>query len=189
MTNYGITRPDAMALMERHISNERTRWHCLASEAVLRRMARHFGEDEEKWGLAGLLHDLDMEITEGDIHVHGLETRRILTEHGLDAEIIDAACMHNEVSSGLDRTTRFQHAVAAGETITGLISATALVYPDKKLSSVKPASVVKRMKEEKFAASVKRERILECETIGLPLPDFAAMSVEAMLPIAGKIGL
>ncbi|HRY98229.1 MAG TPA: HDIG domain-containing protein [Bacteroidales bacterium] len=189
MKRYGISRDEALALMHSYITNERTRWHCLASEAVMRRVAMHFGEDEEKWGLAGLLHDLDMEVTDGDIHIHGLETRRILNEAGVHPEIVETACMHNEVASGLERSTRFQHALAASETITGLISATALVYPDKKLSSVKSSSVVKRMKEEKFAASVKRERIMECELIGIPLPEFAAMAIEAMLPIAEEIGL
>ena len=97
--------------------------------------------------------------------------------------------MHNEVSAGKERSTKFQHALAAGETITGLIFATTYVYPDRKLTSVKPKSVVKRMKEKMFAASVKRENILECEKIGIPIEEFAALSITAMLPIAEQIGL
>jgi predicted hydrolase (HD superfamily) len=97
--------------------------------------------------------------------------------------------MHNEMATGLDRTTEFQHALAAGETITGLITATAMVYPDKKVSSVKPKSVTKRMKEKAFAASVKRESIMECEQIGIPLDQFAAISLEAMTGIADDLGL
>jgi predicted hydrolase (HD superfamily) len=80
----------------------------------------------------------------------------------------------------MPRTSEFHHALAAGETITGLILATSLVYPDKKISSVKPKSVVKRMKEKAFAASVKRENILECELIGLPLDEFAELAIGAM---------
>jgi predicted hydrolase (HD superfamily) len=87
------------------------------------------------------------------------------------------------------RTTLFQHALAAGETITGLIYATTLVYPDRKIAGVRYKSVQKRMKEKAFAASVKREHILECEKIGIPLEEFIQISVDAMREIAGQIGL
>jgi putative nucleotidyltransferase with HDIG domain len=129
--------------------------HCLASEAVMRSLARELGRDEATWALAGLLHDLDVELTDADLAVHGRETVRILKEHGIDPEIVDAIRLHNEEAfPGERRSTIFQHALAAGETVTGLITATALVYPDKKLSSVKASSVVKRMKEKAFARSV-----------------------------------
>lgn len=155
-------------------------FHSLASEAVLRALARKLGRDEEKWGLAGLLHDLDVEITHADPKVHGLETERILTEMGIDADVTEAIKLHNEYATNLPRTTEFHHALAAGETITGLILATSLVYPDKQIASVKPKSIVKRMKEKAFAASVKRENILECELIGIPLEEFAELGIGAM---------
>jgi len=158
-------------------------FHSLASEAVLRAMARRLGRDEEKWGQAGLLHDLDVEITNADPYTHGLETARLLTEIGVDPEVVEAIKLHNEMAARLPRTSEFHHALAAGETITGLILATSLVYPDKKISSVKPKSVVKRMKEKAFAASVKRENIMECELIGIPLEEFAELSIEAMIKI------
>jgi putative nucleotidyltransferase with HDIG domain len=160
-------------------------FHCLASEAVLRALARKLGRDEEKWGLAGLLHDLDVEITHADPKVHGLETARMLTEMGIDPEVVEAIRLHNEQATNLPRTNEFHHALAAGETITGLILATSLVYPDKKISSVKPKSVTKRMKEKAFAASVSREKIMECELIGIPLEEFAEISIAAMAEISG----
>lgn len=102
-------------------------------------------------------------------------------------------CLASEaVMSGLARklgSDEEKWALAAGETITGLIFATTYVYPDKKLTSVKPKSVVKRMKEKAFAASVKRETIMECEKIGIPVDEFAAVCIDAMLPIADQIGL
>jgi len=180
-----LPRQQAIALLRQHIKNERMIFHSLASEAVLRALARRLGRDEEKWGLAGLLHDLDVEITHADPKIHGRETARILAEMGVDPEITEAIKLHNEYATGLPRTTEFHHALAAGETITGLILATSLVYPDKKISSVKPKSVVKRMKEKAFAASVKRENILECELIGIPLDEFAALSIEAMAAMEG----
>jgi len=184
-----LTREKSLELLHLHVKNEKMIFHCLASEAVLRGIARRLGRDEEKWGLAGLLHDLDVEITHAEPAIHGTQTEALLSEYEVDPEILDAIRMHNECSSGMDRSTEFQYALAAGETITGLIFATTYVYPEKRLTSVKPKSVVKRMKEKMFAASVKRENILECEKIGIPIDEFAALSIDAMLPISGEIGL
>jgi len=175
-----LPRQQAFDLLLQYVKNERMIFHSLASETVLRALAKRLGRDEEKWGLAGLLHDLDVEITHADPKVHGLETARILTEMGVDPEVVEAIKLHNEYASGLPRTTEFHHALAAGETITGLILATSLVYPDKQISSVKPKSIVKRMKEKAFAASVKRENILECELIGISLEEFAELAIHAM---------
>jgi putative nucleotidyltransferase with HDIG domain len=184
-----MERDQAIALLQTYIKNPRMLNHCYASEAVLRAMAARLGEDEEKWGLAGLLHDLDVELVNADPTIHGLETARILTEYGVDAEIINAIRMHNEEATGQERTTRFEHALAAGETVTGLIVATALVYPDRKLASVRPQSVIKRMKEKAFAASVRRESIMECEKAGIPLEEFMGIAISAMTDISEQLGL
>ncbi len=175
-----LPREQAIGLLHQHIKNERMIFHSLASEAVMRALARRLGRDEEQWGQAGLLHDLDVEITDADPYVHGLETARILTEMGVDADLVEAIKLHNEMAASQPRTAEFHHALAAGETITGLIVATSLVYPDKKIASVKPKSVVKRMKEKAFAASVRRENIMECELIGIPLDEFAEIALTAM---------
>lgn len=163
--------------------------HCLASEVVLRALAEKLGRDPDQWGLAGLLHDIDVEITDADPKRHALESIPILEEAGMDAESIEAIKLHNEEATGLPRTKEFHHALAAGETITGLIVATTLVYPDKKIASVKSKSVVKRMKAKAFAASVNRDTIRECELIGIPLPEFAELAVNAMREISDEIGL
>lgn len=185
-----MDRNRALELLRGHVKNENMVKHCLASEAVLRALAKKFGEDEDRWGLAGLLHDIDVEVTNADLDVHTKEAAKILKEQDLDAEIIDAIRLHNEQAHpGEARSTRFHHALAAGETVTGLIIATALVYPDKKLASVKPSSVVKRMKEKAFARTVNRETILECEKMGMELPAFVELSVEAMKKIAPELGL
>ena len=178
-----------MARLREHVKNEKTVIHCLASEAVMRALAVRLGEDEDRWGLTGLLHDVDVEVTDADPKVHALKAAEILEDFELDPEMLDAIRMHNDEATGKPRSTPFQHALAAGETITGLIYATTLVYPDKKLESVKYKSVRKRMKEKAFAASVNREHILECEKIGIPLDEFIQLSVDAMRGIAGEIGL
>lgn len=184
-----IDRHDALQLLHKHVKNERMIAHSLASEAVMKSLATRLGADEEAWALAGLLHDLDVEFTQADAKSHGPVAAKWLLEMGVDAEICDAIEMHNEMATGKDRTTLFQHALAAGETITGLVMATAMVYPDRKIASVQPKSVVKRMKEKAFAASVSRESIMECEMIGVPIAEFAALAITAMIPIAAELGL
>jgi putative nucleotidyltransferase with HDIG domain len=187
--DYGITRERSLELLNQHLSSQNLIKHCLASEAVMRALAKHFDEDQELWGLTGLLHDLDVEITESDLARHTHETVRILREEGVAEEILSAIQMHNEEAHDQKRSERFHHALAAGETITGLIIATALVYPDKKLASVKPKSVRKRYKEKLFAAGANREIIAECEQIGIPVPDFCDICLEAMQGIADDLGL
>ena len=182
-------RQTALNLLDKYISNENMKKHCLASEAVMRKVAEHLGRDKEKWGVTALLHDLDTEVVDNDPNTHALKTAEILSEMGVDEDMTDAIRMHNEEATGKERFTEFQHALAASETITGLITATALVYPDKKLASVKPKSVTKRMKEKNFAASVKRDHILECEKIGIPLNEFVVLSLEGMRAISDELGL
>jgi len=182
------TREYYVGLLNQHVKNPKMIAHSLASEAVLKALAKRFGENEEVWGIAGLLHDIDVEITEADPKRHALVGADMLKTEDLPDDAIDAIRMHNEMATGMNRSNRFQYALAAGETITGLIFATALVYPDKKIASVKPKSVVKRMKEKAFAASVNRETIMECEKIGIPIDQFAELSIEALKPIAEELG-
>lgn len=182
------SRDHYIDLLKQQIKNPKMIVHSLASEAVLRTLARRFGEDEDLWGIAGLLHDIDVEITNGDSRRHGPEGAEMLKKEDLPIEAVNAVYMHNEKATGQKRSTIFEHALAAGETITGLIFAVALVYPDKKISSVKSKSVVKRMKEKIFAASVNRETILECEAIGIPLEEFVGLSLEALSPIERELG-
>ena len=186
---YGIDRAAAITLIQQHLKQPNMIKHSLASEAVMRALARHLNEDEEQWGLTGLLHDLDAEATGDDLSTHTHQAVKVLTELKVDPMIVDAIAMHNAEAHGKQRSTKFHHALAAGETITGLITATALVYPDKKLASVKPKSVRKRIKEKAFAAGANRDIIKECELIGIPLPDFCDICLEAMQGIADDLGL
>lgn len=183
-----ISREEAVQLMEKYISAENMRKHCYASEAVLKAVAERLGKNKDEWGIAGLLHDIDVEITNADPYTHGPYAEKLL-KGKVTEDMLDAIVMHNELATGKERTTEFQHALAAGETITGLITATTLVYPDKKIASVKAKSITKRMNQKAFAASVKRENILECEKIGIPLDEFASISLSAMNEISEILGL
>ncbi len=185
-----MEREQAIALLRKYVRNENMIKHCIASEMVMRALAKRLGEDENRWGLAGLLHDTDVEITSADLRIHTKEAVRILREAGIDDEIIEAIRLHNEKAwPGEMRSTKFQHALASGETLTGLIIATTLVYPEKKIAGVKSSSVIKRMKEKAFARSVNRDIIMECEKAGIPLEEFIALGLEAMKERAEELGL
>jgi uncharacterized protein len=183
------TREEAENLLKTFVKSEKMLAHSYASEAVLQALALRLNTDPEKWAIAGLLHDLDVEITDADPKIHALETERILKENNYDEELIEAIKLHNEDAHNIPRTKLFHHALAAGETITGLIFATALVYPEKKLEPVKVKSITKRMKEKAFAASVNRDTIMECEKLGFNIDEFAEIALTAMKKISDKIGL
>jgi len=184
-----INREQALALLKKHIRAENLLKHCLATEAIMRAVAQRLGKDDELWGLTGLLHDIDLEITRDDQSKHALVGAEMLAHEGFPLEALQTIRAHNGERLGIQRQIDFEHALAASETITGLIVATALVKPEKKLASVKVKSVTKRMKEKRFAENVNRAIIVECEHIGIPLEDFVALSITAMQGIADDLGL
>jgi putative nucleotidyltransferase with HDIG domain len=178
-----MDRNQALALMEKHLESEALRRHSLASEAVLRALALRLGkgaEEAERWGILGLLHDLDYQETENSPERHGRRTAELLADSGLAPEELEAIARHNAEMLGLTRETELDLAVTCGEVVTGLISAAALVQPDRKVASVKPSSAVRKMKDKGFARSVNRGHIKLCEQLGLPLLDFMTLAVEAM---------
>jgi uncharacterized protein len=188
-TPAGISRQDALDIIKKYLPQDNLVKHCLATEAIMRALAAKLGCDEDTWGIAGLLHDLDYVETKDRMEEHGLRTEKILQGMGVSREITDAIKGHNADNLGLQRKAAFEFALTAAECITGLIVATALVYPDKKLASVKSQSIIKRMKQKEFARSVNRDYIRECEKINIPLEEFAALSLAAMCAIHDELGL
>jgi putative nucleotidyltransferase with HDIG domain len=184
-----IDRPAALDLLRRHIDQDNLVKHCLASEAIMRSLARRFDEDPDRWGLMGLLHDLDFEETKDAPDRHGDRTAEILRGEGVPDDVIAAIREHNAEGLGIARESRAGIALSCAETVTGLIVATALVNPERSLAAVKPSSVRKRMKKKDFARSVSRERIRECERIDIELDEFLTLSVEAMRGISDDLGL
>ncbi len=184
-----MDRQQALDLLHNHLQADNLLKHCLATEAVMRAMAERLGESVELWGITGLLHDLDYEQTADQPSQHGLRTAAILAESDLPPEVITAIKAHNAESLGVKRKSKLDFALTCAESITGLVVATALVYPDKRLSSVKPKSILKRMKQKDFARRVDRDQIRLCEEIGVPLSDFAELSLRAMQSISEELGL
>jgi len=185
----GISRARALELMLQHLPQAAMQKHSLATEVIMRALARRLGRDEHLWGIAGLLHDLDYNETRESMSRHGLVTEQLLAGSNVVPEIIQAIKAHNADNLGFARSTEFEHALVCAECITGLIVATTLVYPDKKINGVRPKSIIKRMKQKEFARSVNRDYIRECELIGIPLEEFAVLSLGAMAGISGELGL
>lgn len=183
-----MERKEALELLKNRIKNKNLIKHSLSVEACLNNLAERFKEDKEIWGLAGLLHDLDYEDTEKMSEKHGLKAAEELEKLGVEAEIIYAVKAHNETTGTL-RKSNLDKAIYAVDPLTGLIVASALVQPDKKLAGLKIESVLKKFKQKSFAAGARRETILACRDLGLELEEFVRICLEAMQGISSYLGL
>lgn len=179
-----ITRTEAMELLARQGLSAALLQHSLASEAVLRAMARHFGEDEEAWGLTGLLHDVDYPSTADHPERHGLDGADLLAGK-LPETCLAAIRAHNGEMTGCAPASRLDYALRCGETVTGLIAAAARMRPTG-LAGMEPRSIRKKMKDKAFAASVNRDNIRQCAEAGLELDAFLALAIAAMTAQAAE---
>src|SRR3990170_5629214 len=187
-----MNRKKALDLLHENMENPNLRRHCYSVEAVMKALARYFKEDEEKWGLVGLLHDGDYEKTRQTPEKHTLMMAEWLKKAGvIDKEILSAILSHNYAHTGQNPPkNKLEWSLFCCDELTGFIVAVALVRPDKKLSSVSVESVLKKWDEKSFAAGVKREQIKECEgRLGIKLPEFIEIALEAMQGISDDLGL
>lgn len=184
-----MTRDQALQLVRQHVKNENLVKHMIAAEVIMRALARHFGEHEDEWGLAGLLHDLDWEETAETPERHSLVTVEYLKATDCPPEVIEAIRVHNHMH-GFEPQTRLEKVLYCAEELTGLIVASALVQPDKKLASVTAESVLKKFKSPAFAKGVNREIIVKCEEfLGLSLERLVEIELGAMQERASDLGL
>jgi putative nucleotidyltransferase with HDIG domain len=180
------TRDQALALLAAHVTSEYVVRHSLATEAILRALARRLGHDEDLWGIAGLLHDLDYDEVGGDPKRHALRTIEILAPLDPPREMLDAIKAHNGDELGVPCKAPLDFAVTAGESVTGLVFAMAMVLPSKALADVKASSIRKRIREPRFAANVSRERVGQYAGLGLTEEEFLGIAVEAMKGTEGQ---
>lgn len=180
-----MTRSEALKLIQTHISTKNLVNHSLACEAIMRRLAKHFGEDEELWGLAGLLHDLDYDYTKDKPEEHGYKTLEILG-NSVSPEVKNAILAHCEKKAP---ETLMEKALYAVDPTSGFIVAGALIKPERKLSAIDVEFLMNRFKEKGFARGANREQIKSCENFGLSLEEFLSISLQAMQEIADEIGL
>lgn len=183
-----MDRQEAERLMRERVRTRNLQNHCLAVEAVMRELARYLGEDEELWGLAGLLHDIDYEETKDDPARHSLVGSAFLAELGLPPEVVYAVKAHNEFH-GLERRSNLDRALYASDPLTGLIVAAALVRPEKKLAPVDVPFLLHRFHEKSFARGANRQQIASCAEMGLTLEQFFSLGLQGMKKIAPAIGL
>jgi len=184
-----MEREKVLNLLKENLKNPNLIKHSLAVEAGMRALARYFGEDEEKWGIAGLLHDIDYEKTKEDPTLHSKIGAKILKEMGFDQEICDAVLTHNE-AHGILPLTKMAKALFCLDPLTGLIVASTLVLPSKKIKDLTVENVLHRFKEKSFARGANREIIRKCtEYLGLPLEKFIEITLKSMQEISDKLEL
>jgi len=188
MKEEQMNREEALDSVKANVENNNLVKHMLATEAIMRALARRLGEDGEEWGLTGLLHDIDVELTEGDMKSHSKLGADLAREMGASEATAHAILCHNE-AHGIPLETKLDKALFCADPLTGLIIAAALVRPDKKLAGVEAKSVNKRFKEKSFAAGASREQIASCSELGLELDEFIELGLKAMKGITAGLGL
>ena len=186
------TRDEALALVHEYTQSPGLRRHMLAVEAAMRAYARKYGEDEERWGIAGLLHDFDYERWPNPEHAadsgHPSNGVAILRDMGVDEDILDTILAHADYT-GVEATTRMSKTLRAVDELTGFITACALVRPTR-LAGMKTRSVRKKMKDKAFAAAVSREEMTEnCRELGEDMGEHIAFVIAAMQTAAEALGL
>lgn len=181
-----MNREEAREFVRQKAEKETTVRHLVSVEGVMRRLARHFGEDEETWGLVGLFHDLDQDETHDDPNRHAYLAAEWLRQAGVDERIVTGVLAHAHEEYRTDRLTQ---AVVHADAVAGLLVAAALVRPERAVG-MKVSSVKKKLKEKAFAPGVNREEILEVEErLGLPLDDFISLGIEGLQEVAAEIEL
>ena len=185
-----ITREEAYKILKEHVKGKFMINHHLASEIVMRAFAKHFNEDEELWGICGLLHDMDWEYTKDNPDEHTKKAAEILRKEGIDEVIIHAVQAHHPTASGVWPSNLMEECLYTTEELTGLMIACALVQPDKKLASVKVESVLKKLKTKGFARGVNREVVGRApEVLNMSMEEVIQISLGAMQSIAEELGL
>ena len=183
-----MNRAQALELLFEYTQSDSLRKHALAVEASMRAYARKFGEDEEKWGITGLLHDFDYERYP-DPSQHPTVGEKILAEKGYPDDLRTAILSHAD-HTGVPRKTRLDHALFACDELAGFITAAALVRPSKSVLDLEAPSVIKRMKDKAFARQVPREHLKAgAELMGLPLDVHITNVIGFMREHADALGL
>jgi uncharacterized protein len=184
-----MERQESLTLLKKHINNQNLIKHSLAVEAAMRALGKYFGEDEEEWALCGLLHDIDYEKTKENPKLHSKVGSEMLKEMGFPERIYQAVLTHNDIH-GFEPETRMAKALYCVDSLTGLIVASTLILPSKKISDLKPDNILKRFREKAFARSANRESIKKSQDyLDLNLEELTGITLKAMQDISDSLGL
>ena len=183
-----MDREEILDSIKANVKNDNLIKHMLATEAIMRALARRLHEDEEEWGLTGLMHDIDVELTEHDPKSHSRLGADLAKELGASEVMCQAILCHNEVH-GIPCDTPLSKALFSTDPLTGLVTAAALVRPDRSLSGLTAEFLMKRFKEKRFAAGASRQNIASCQELGLGMEEFLSLGLESMKGIATELGM
>ena len=193
MSNDTPDRDTALAIMHEYTASDSLRKHMLSVEAAMRAYAEKFGEDVDRWGITGLIHDFDYERWPNNAHSpteeHPAEGVRILRGRGFPEDMLEAILGHANYS-GVPRQSLMARTLYAVDELTGLITATALVKPSRSVLEVEARSVRKKMKDKAFARGVNRDDVISgAADLGVDLDEHIAFVIAAMQKVAGSLGL
>lgn len=173
--------------LRQHVKNPNLTKHMIAVSAIMKGLARHLNEDEDLWEAVGLLHDIDYEKVNDDWDKHGLISAEIVQDL-LPEDALHAIRAHNP-GTGVGLESRLDIALIAADALSGLIIATALMMPSRKIAEVKVKSLNSKFRDRSFARSVDRNNILLCEKLGISLNDFFSLGLTALMPLSEELGL
>ncbi len=183
-----MNREEVIASVRANVTNGNLIKHMLATEAVMQALAKKLGADTEEWGLAGLIHDIDVELTAKETKNHGKLGLDMARKLGASEAICRAILCHNEIH-GVPCESSIEKALFCADPVTGLITAAALINQNKSIAEVTTNSLMKRFKEKRFASGANRDNIATCQRINIDLEEFLSIGLEAMKEIAPKLGL
>ena len=184
-----LTKEEALTLVKKNVSKRNNLYHMIAVEAIMECVARYLGENDNLWGLTGLLHDIDYEKTEFRPEKHATFPEEILKDFDVPEVVVRAIKSHNFLYSHVEPEISMEKALIACDAISGLLVACTLVMPSKKLAEVKVDTVVKKFGDRSFARGVERTRILFCDDFGIPRKTFFKIAVDGLKTISSEIGL
>lgn len=184
-----MNREEALKTLKEKVDNKNLIKHSLAVESAMRKLAKYFNEDPDKWGLCGLVHDIDYESTKNNAELHSRKGSEMLKKWGLEEDICHAVLTHNDIHGVLPQSLMAK-ALQCTDPLTGLIISATLVLPSKKIEDLKVENVLKRFKERRFAQGANRETIRKCEDyLDLELEKFVDIVLNAMKNISSELEL
>jgi len=182
-----LMREDALTLVRKSVAKENNIKHMIAVGAVMKETAKQLGEDPLKWELVGILHDIDFELCTG-LNDHTKIAKEMLKDL-VDDDIIEAIMAHNYENTEVTLDSRMKKALVASDAVSGLLVASALVMPSKKMQEVRLDSLMKKFKSKDFAKGASRDRIAICTELGMTLEEFLSVALDGMKGVSGELGL